>query len=427
MKMISTKPLLFLKPINNRLCSALWLLSATLLLALPSHAKSPLTESELLEQVMQQVSVQDWVNGRLDEAQSDIMAASHWENPTFSYAMDLPGKRDQNAFENAYMLSQQIDLSGRRGLRQSAAQQNLQAAEAGIESRLAAFQAQTRQRFFEVLHLQRRVDVVNAWSRHLNELQAILQKRERAGDVSGYDLKRMQRECATAMTRQQTETAALQQSWEKLFGLWPDGANLSATRTISGELLPEAPLALENYLNQLQQTAALRRLAKQQSALNMNAQAAERWQIPQFTVGVGAKTFDAPTYSDTGVLVNIEVPLPLWSQNNAERLRLQAQTQQADSEYQWAYQQTLGEIKGLWLALNGLLQAAANLEHQGQARSDGLTTIAVSSYRGGEIGILALLDAYRERQAFQLERLDLAYKARLARIELDRLTAGMTP
>ncbi|WP_431064769.1 TolC family protein [Methylotuvimicrobium sp.] len=428
MKMISTKPLLFLKPINNRLYSALWLLSTTLLLALPSHAKSPLTESELLEQVMQQVSVQDWVNGRLDEAQSDIMAASHWENPTFSYAMDLPGKRDQNAFENSYMLSQQIDLSGRRGLRQSAAQQNLQAVEAGIESRLAAFQAQTRQRFFEVLHLQHRVDVVNAWSRHLNELQAILQKRERAGDVSGYDLKRMQRECATAMTRQQTETAALQQSWEKLFALWPDGAKvLSATHTVSGELLPEAPLPLENYLNQLQQTAALRRLAKQQSALNMNAQAAQRWQIPQFKVGVGAKTFDATTYSDTGVLVNIEVPLPLWSQNNAERLRLQAQTQQADSEYQWAYQQTQGEIKGLWLSLNGLLQAAANIEHRGQALSDGLTTIAVSSYRGGEIGILELLDAYRERQAFKLERLDLAYKARLARIELDRLTAGMTP
>nr|WP_305906814.1 TolC family protein [Methylomarinum sp. Ch1-1]MDP4519521.1 TolC family protein [Methylomarinum sp. Ch1-1] len=368
------------------------------------------------------------VNGRLDEAQSDIIASSHWENPTFSYAMDLPGKRDQNAFENAYMLSQKIDLSGRRGLRQSAAQQNLHAVEAGIQSRLAEFKAQTRQRFFEVLHLQRRVDVVNIWSRRLNALQAILQKREQAGDVSGYELKRVQRECATAMTRQQTEMAALQQSWEKLFALWPEGAKtLSATRTVSGELLPETPLPLEHFLTQLQQTAALRRLAKQQSALHLNAQAEERWQIPQFKLGVGAKTFDAPTYSDTGVLVNIEVPLPLWSQNNAERLRLQAQTQQAASEYQWAYQKTQGEIKGLWQALNRLLQAAANLERRGRALSNELMTIAESSYRGGEIGILALLDAYRERQAFKLERLDLAYKARLARIELDRLTAGMTP
>lgn len=426
--MILTKLLWLSKPMINRLCSMPWLLSAALLPISSLYATPPLTESVLLEQVIQQASVQNWIKGRLDEAQSDIMATSHWENPIFSYAMDLPGKRNQNAFENAYMLSQQIDLSGRRELRQSAAQQNLHAVEDDIQTRLAGIKAQTRQRFFEVLHLQGRLDVVNTWSQHLNALQVILQKREQAGDVSGYDLKRVQREYATAMTRQHSETAALQQSWEKLFALWPNAVkDLTTTRTVSGELLPETPLPLEHYLAQLQQTTALRRLAKKQSVLQLNAQVAERWHIPQFKLGIGAKTFDATNYNDTGVLLNIEVPLPIWSQNNAERLRLQAQTQQADSEYQWAYQQTQGEIKGLWQTLHKLLQAAASLGQQGQALSSGLMSIAESSYHGGEIGILELLDAYREHQVFQVEQLDMAYKARLARIEFDRLTAGITP
>lgn len=425
--MIVFKLLLHKIPTDNRFYALHILFFASVFVASPSQAGMPLTEADTIEQVIRQTSVQNWIEGSLSEAQSVITGVSHWDNPVFSYALDLPGKRNQNALENSYMLSQKIDLSGRRGLQQSAAKLHLQSVVAANQSRLALFKAETRLRFFDVLHRQQRIKVIDTWTKRLAELQQIIAKRESAGDVSGYDLRRLQRETASAVARQQTEAALLQQSWERLLALWENHGTVDKKQGVSGELLPATPTPLQQLLATLEQSPELRSLAHQKSALDLNTKAAERWMIPTFNLGVGAKTYDAPSYSDTGLLVTVDVPLPLWSQNNAERVRFRAQTQKAESEYQLAYQKTQGEIRALWQQLSGLLQAVKTFKQQGQSVSNELIGIAVSSYQGGEIGILELLDAYRERQSYQLELLGLIYKARQANIELDRLTAGINP
>ncbi|MCL7420950.1 MAG: TolC family protein [Methylobacter sp.] len=342
-------------PTNGRFYA---LFLTAFVLFLPAHAQAapPLTEAQTVEKVLQQASVQNWIEGTINEAQSDVEEFSHWDNPTFSYALDAPHLRDQNATEQAYMIKQSVDLSGRRGLRQSAAKLRLQSAAATTQSRLALFKAETRQRFFDVLHQQQRLQAINAWTQRLAELERIIRERTSAGDVSGYDLKRLQREYASATTQQQAEQAALRRSWEQLNALW------------------------ENH------------------------DAAERWKIPKFNLGVGAKTFDATNYSDTALLVNVDVPLPLWSQNDAERMRSHAQVQKADSEYRLAHQKTYGEMRGSWQELTGLLQAVRTFEQQGQAVSDELINIANISYQAGEIGIFELLDAYRERRTYDLDR-----------------------
>lgn len=425
------KQLLRKIPTINRYYGSHALFIVSFFLAPAGQATTPLTEAYIIEKVIQQSSVQDWIEGSINEAQSNITAVSHWENPTFIYSLDLPGNRNQNAFENSYMLFQRVDLSGRRGLQQSAAKLTLQSVEASAQSRLALFKAETRQRFFDVLHQQQRLKVMSTWTGRLAEQQKIIAKRESAGDVSGYDLRRLRREYVSAVTRQQTEKSLLQQGWERLIALWenPEAIDLTIDlkQGVSGDLLPATPAPLPQLLARLDQNPVLRSLAQQKSAFDLKTAAAARWKIPKFNLGIGAKTFDAPTYSDTGLLVAVEVPLPLWSQNNAERARFRAQTQQADSEYRLAYQKTQGEIRALWQELTSLLQTVKIFKQQGRSLSDELIDIARLSYRGGEIGVLELLDAYREHRSFELELLGLAHKARKARIELDRLTAGMKP
>ncbi|SCX27814.1 Outer membrane protein TolC [Nitrosomonas eutropha] len=416
-------------PTNSRFYAPNALLLTAFVLFLPAYAQAvpPLTEAQTVEKVLQQANVQNWIQGTIDEAQSDVEEFSHWDNPTFSYALDAPHLRDQNATEQSYVISQSVDLSGRRELRQSAAKLRLQSA-ATTQSRLALFKAETRQRFFDVLHQQQRLQAINAWTQRLAELERIIRERTAAGDVSGYDLKRLRREYASATTQQQAEQASLRRSWEQLNALWENHDAADHEASVSGELLPAAPAALDRFLAELEQNPALQGLAKQKSALDLNTEAAERWKIPKFNLGVGAKTFDATNYSDTALLVNVDVPLPLWSQNNAERMRYHAQAQKADSEYRLAHQKTYGDIRGSWQELTGLLQAVQTFEQQGQAVSDELINIANISYQAGEIGIFELLDAYRERQTYDLDRLDLMHKARNASIELDRLTAaGITP
>lgn len=416
-------------PTTGRFCVLNHLFLATLMLFLPAHAQTapPVTEAQTVEKVLQQASVQNWIKGSIDEAQSDIEELSHWDNPTLSYALDAPHLRDQNATEQSYMIKQSVDLSGRRELQKSAAIMRLQSVAATTQSRLAFFKAETRLRFFDVLHQHLRLQAINAWTQRLAELERIIRERTSAGDVSGYDLKRLLREYASATTQQQAEQAALRRSWEQLNALWENNDAADSEAGISGELLPATPANLDRLLSELAQNPALQSLAQQKSAIELDAEAAERWKIPKFNLGVGAKTFDATNYSDTALLVNVDVPLPLWSQNNAERMRYQAQAQKADSEYRLAHQKTYGEIRGLWQELAGLLQAVQIFEQQGQVVSDELIDIASISYQAGEIGVFELLDAYRERQTYELDRLELMHKARNASIELDRLTAGITP
>ncbi|KXK48028.1 TolC family protein [Nitrosomonas europaea] len=417
-------------PIINRYFVTNTLFMALLMLFVPAYAQKAafLTEAQTVEKVLQQASIQDWIKGTINEAQSDIEEYSHWENPTLYYLLDNPRLRDQNATEQSYMIKQSIDLSGRRKLRQSAAEFRLLSATDATQSRLALFKAKTRLYFFDVLYKQLRLQAISTWLQHLVELEKIIRKRALAGDVPGYDLKRLQREYASAVTHQQAEQAALHHSWELLNALWGDYDTVDFGSGVSGELLPAAPVALDQLLAALEQNPALQSLAKQKSAFNLNSEAAERWKIPKFNLGVGAKTFNATNYSDTALLVSIEIPLPLWNQNNAERIRYRAQAQKVDGKYRLEHQKTYGEIRGSWQELTGLLQAIQTFEQRGQTVSDELINIASISYQAGEIGVFELLDAYRERWAYDLDRLDLMHKARTASIELDRLTdTGIIP
>ena len=58
------------------------------------------------------------------------------------------------------------------------------------------------------------------------------------------------------------------------------------------------------------------------------------------------------------------------------------------------------------------------------APSAELVRIAEAAYRAGESTVLELLDAYKGALEAELTALDLEWKAREARIELDQLTGN---
>lgn len=84
-------------PIINRYFVTNTLFMALLMLFVPAYAQKAafLTEAQTVEKVLQQASIQDWIKGTINEAQSDIEEYSHWENPTLYYLLDNPRLRDQ--------------------------------------------------------------------------------------------------------------------------------------------------------------------------------------------------------------------------------------------------------------------------------------------------------------------------------------------
>jgi cobalt-zinc-cadmium efflux system outer membrane protein len=85
-----------------------------------------------------------------------------------------------------------------------------------------------------------------------------------------------------------------------------------------------------------------------------------------------------------------------------------------------------GEVRGVHAQAMRLANAAGQARSEGDREWRALARTAEAAYHGGEGGILELVDAYRAQLDAELQILDLEWRARRARIELDRLT-GQPP
>jgi cobalt-zinc-cadmium efflux system outer membrane protein len=87
-------------------------------------------------------------------------------------------------------------------------------------------------------------------------------------------------------------------------------------------------------------------------------------------------------------------------------------------------QEALAQLRGAWRNVHRLTQSARSFAGKTKDASAQLVRSAEASYRGGEIGVLELLDAYRSGRDDKLRRLDLEVEARRARIVLDATVGG---
>jgi cobalt-zinc-cadmium efflux system outer membrane protein len=276
-----------------------------------------------------------------------------------------------------------------------------------------------------VLLGQKRIAATALWARQLAAAAQAVARREAAGDVSAYDRLRVERELHNAESRVATERAALEESWTRLAPLvgieprpdddWP---------MLIGALLPATePPALEDLAAAIETRADMRALEKEVQAAELQGDAAARGWIPSVTFGAGAKIVDADGNRDAGPIVTAFVPIPVFQREQAERMRADADARHTRAELLLRQAESLAQLRGAWRNVTRLTEAARSFARNTEDGSVQLVRSAEAAYRGGEIGTLELVDAYRAGLDDELRLLDLQLEARRARIELD-LTAG---
>lgn len=380
------------------------------------------TETEAVRLGLSRSDVNAFLEGEIGIAQSEVMTAKRWPNPELSYTREPGSSLPNDPNQEYFWLTQRFDLSGRRGLRTQAAESRVRAATHGTQFRRIDLEAEIRQRFYEVLQRQRRVGAVKQWADRMEDVESIVRRLEAGGEVSAYDLRRLIRERTSAEARLRSEQASLVHVWERLksqLGVQDTGAE----PRMEGTLLPPAPPApLESQLSALAVRPDLLGLEQQATAAELEREAAGRWWIPDLILGTGVKQIDQGPFSDSVPLVSAFIPLPLIDRYQPERARAVAQAQLARSQHSLALSRAAGEARGLWRQTNELMEAARRFRAQAVKPSLELVRTAEAAYRGGETGILELLDAYRSMLEADLQALELELSARQAGIELDRLT-----
>ena len=397
------------------------LLSA-LLLALPLAAwaqTTPLTEAEAVRRGLARSDLADLELGRVESAKADAIAAGMLPNPTLGYSHDR-NRGGSGSTEETWQLFQTFDVSGRRGLRREAADLRVEAAYAGNNLYRSEWTAEISRSFYQTLFKQEAVLATETWVQRFSHIQRIVDKLAKAGEASGYDRRRLARERQAAGARLSNEKADLDRAAERLAAII--GTSGKATEPVTGILRPDVPPLLENALSSIERRPDLQALARRAEAADLEGRAAARGWVPDITLGVGPKRIDNGFTKETGTVVSLLIPLPVFDHQQAGRQRAAAEALNARGELSMTRARAEGDLRGLHRQAERLIGAATDYRARAVGESAELLRIAEAAYQGGESTLLELLDAYRGALEAEMTALDLEWKARQARIDYDLLT-----
>jgi outer membrane protein, heavy metal efflux system len=389
------------KPRVHRCLCALGL-GLELLVAAPAMAAPAVDEVTVVRRAVERAAVRDVVEGDTAAAQATAVELRTWTNPELGYTREQTFGMGSTG-EDYLWINQTLDIGGRRGLRGRAAMLRSEGvAERGawLKVQLAA---EARMRYHEVLYRGLRGEALALWSQRLNAALSAIAAREKAGDVARYDRRRLERELALARAREEVEQAALARAWARLAAL----AELAGSpQRVPGTLLPTVrPESVEQYLARAVARPDIRALERAEAATELDYKAASRARVPELTLGAGWKGVQYVGLRNDGFLINAGMTLPVLDRG----------------------QELTGEIVGLRAEADRLHVLAEQFTRERRRDSEELMRIADAAYRGGELGILELLDAYRGAVDDELQGLELALMARRARIELERAAGGGLP
>ncbi|MDO8263675.1 MAG: TolC family protein [Gallionella sp.] len=387
----------------------------------PVLAGQPLTEGESLRIGLARTEVTDLARGHIGEAEADALEAGLWANPALEYSRDN-SRNGTGIREETWQLSQPFDLSGRRGLKREAGEQRVAAAEADTRLYRAERISEIRRSFFQLLLHERQLAALDVWVKRLADIERVVGKLRAAGEVSGYDLRRMARERHAVEARRAEIRAELERTREQFAALL--GADLAAYEGTFGHLLPDAPAGLETLLGKLDTRPDLAALGARAAAADLEGRAAARGWMPEVTLGVGTKRGDYGFGHESLTSFSAAIPLPVFDRQQSNEHRAVALAMGARAEYRLARSRTEGRLRGLHRQVTQLVTASSRYRREAADQSDNLIRIADFAYRAGESSVLELLDAYKGALEAEITALDLEWKAREACIELDQLTGS---
>lgn len=389
------------------------------LMVRPASGQTPLTEADVLARLSVNSPRVRALRAHIDVARAEVLAARRFPNPRVTFNREAVA----GVSEDFVLVSQALPISGVRRLEVAAAEARVRAVEfrAGDLERRA--RAELRLAFVALFAEQNREREILTTLTSLRELADILAKRERAGDVAGFDRLRAEREVVELeadLGRVRIDRALAQ---AEIAAFFAPPVDVSAI-VVGIEAPPPARLPALDVLLARAESGRGDLLAFQQEIESsvFARRAADRRLIPEPEVVGGLKTSSVAT-DNRGSVFSVVASIPLFDRARPERARAEAAERQAAASLALARAEVRARIAGLRAAVETARTAADGYRSAALTRSTDLERIARVSYEAGERTILEVLDAYRTAADARLRQIALDADAARAQIELELAAA----
>lgn len=385
--------------------------------------ESTLSLAEAIRQVQALSPIRRAAQARAEAAEGALHQASRLPNPlidlreeNLSLSGGTRGPIDQTVDVFA-LVSQPIEIGGKRTARKAAAAADVVAARAGIQQAERELTIETVRFYLTALQAHALTAILTANRSDLQTLVDTMQRRVAEGYAAEADLMKFRAEAARLDTELVRARLEFERSAAALGSLLAISGPLIGSRLVEPELLDPpmgnpAELSLQAVEKRPELIAARARLERARHALDLER--ARR--LPDVALTAGYKR----TEGDNTLVAGFMVPLPLFDQNTGNIERAIADERAAALDLDALTRKLTAETTSLILAAQQLTERARRIEQQLVQPAEIVRNAARSSFREGATNILQLIDAervYTEARrgvlALKLEAYEKTFEARL--------------
>jgi outer membrane protein, heavy metal efflux system len=318
--------------------------------------------------------------------------------------------------ETTVLLSQPIELGGKRVARTAAAELSLQAAQQRQIARSAGIEAEVTGAFFEALIAQERVQLVESSVALASSSSTAAVQRVAAGKVPPIDETRAKVAESTARLELVQAKGQLRAALVRLAAAMGDPS--VRPQLVDGSIvLPPVPTdaTIHSLLRSAPSQRQVELEADRQAAL---ARVARAQRVPDVTVSLGAKRIDESGH--TQAMVGLSVPLPIFNTGRNAETEARLRAQQAADEAAAAAVRLEAQALQTLERLRSAQLEVQTLEHDVVPGAEDTYRVAARGFELGKFAFLDVLDAQRTLIQARTQRLRALAEAHAAAADLQR-------
>lgn len=353
-------------------------------------------------------------------AEAGRLQAGLFPNPEVSYSVENTGGSVHGSAETTLLLSQLVELGGKRAARLAVATGETDLAGWDYESRRLDVLTGTARDFAAVLGAQARVRVAEESARIAAEVLEATRARAEAGAVGPVEVRRTEIEAAAAEIEGDRAAADLAGARARLVSNWGEA------RPRFAEAVGEIPIDIQlpdmdALIPLLDRNPDLARFEAEIALRRAELDAAEAGRYPDLTVGAGRRRFDET--NDRAYVFEVSVPLPLFDRNQGAVAGAEARLSAARMRRNAARQRLRAELEAAWASLGAAVREAGALGERVVPWAREILDATTERFRAGKVGYLELLDARRTYADAAAREASSLADVQIGRIEIERLIA----
>jgi cobalt-zinc-cadmium efflux system outer membrane protein len=327
--------------------------------------------------------------------------------------------------ETTLLLSQLVELGGKRAKRRSVGEHEVRIAEWEYEAARLEVIAETTAAFVDAVARQDAIGLAEQQIRWSEDVLRTIWAQVRSGAVSSAEVPRAELEVTKQRIKHRRRVRALRTAYVRLATAW--GASEPSFDTVAGDLGAIAPIPLEAEL--VERMATTPELARWQAEVTKRRAAIaleDAGRIPDVTLGLGPRHFNDT--NDWAMVVGVQVPIPVFDRNQGAR-------QAARSRLSRSREEERSAALRLRRSLSQAYQELASASEEIEALRDEAIPTAERAYgatkraqRQGAVQFTEVLDAQRSLFALRTQLVLAQASYHRARARTEALIGGpLTP